>query len=310
MNYLTVKQIATKWKISERQVRTLCSSGRIPGAYKMGWIWSVPDSVEKPADIRRTKDKNQHQSEVLFAPVQFKGIETKKLLLDQNRPLPQNTLQSLHENIIVEWTYNSNAIEGNTLTISETRVVLEGITIGGKSIREHLEVMNHKDAILYLEELVKNEEQLSEWTIKNLHCLILKKIDDNNAGKYRGENVLISGARHRPPEHFLVKENMERLVESYSGAWQKLHPVERASLLHGEFVKIHPFIDGNGRTARLLMNFELMKSGYPPTIIKAEMRPTYYDALDSAHTTGDYTAFIALVSGCVETSLDLWLSLL
>ncbi len=240
----------------------------------------------------------------------FKAIDKKKKLLEGHRPFPKHTLKSLRENMLVEWTYNSNAIEGNTLTISETKVVLEGITVGGKSMREHLEVINHKYAIIFLEGLVKNNEPLSEWNIKNLHRLVLKNIDDENAGEYRCENVVISGAKHRPPEHFLIKEHMERMVAECNEKWQQLHPIERAALLHGEFVKVHPFIDGNGRTARLLLNFELMKGGYPPTIIKAEMRPKYYDALDLAHTTGDYSKFVELVAECVETSLDLWLSVL
>jgi Fic family protein len=161
-------------------------------------------------------------------------------------------------------------LEGNTLTMSETRVVLERVTIGGKSIREHLEVINHKDAILYLKELVQSGDPLTEWNIKNLHRLVLKNIDDENAGLYRHENVLISGAKHRPPQHFLVKEQMEQNASRYNGEWQILHQVERAAWLYGEFVKIHPVLDGNGRTARLLMNFELMKSGFPPTVIRAE----------------------------------------
>lgn len=247
--------------------------------------------------------------EVGLGKMSFEVIDKKKEQLDKVRPLPKHTLKSLRENVLVEWTYNTNAIEGNTLTISETKVVLEGITIGGKSIREHLEVINHKDAILFLEELVHKDEPLSERNIKDLHRLVLKNIDNENAGVYRHENVIISGAKHRPPEHFLVKEQMEGMVAKYNEKWQKLHPIDRAALLHGEFVKIHPFVDGNGRTARLLLNFELMKCGYPPAIIKAEMRPEYYDALDLAHTTGDYGRFVQLVAGCVETSLDLWLSL-
>lgn len=239
----------------------------------------------------------------------FEAIDKKREELEKYRPLPKNTLKSLRENMLVEWTYNTNAIEGNTLTISETKVVLEGITIGGKSIREHLEVINHREAILFLEELVNKNEPFSERNIKDLHRLVLKNIDNENAGIYRHENVIISGAKHRPPEHFLIKEQMERLVADYNNHWREKHPIERAALLHGEFVKIHPFIDGNGRTARLLLNFELMKNGYPPAIIKAEMRPEYYDSLDQAHNSGDYDKFVQLVAGCVETSLDLWLSL-
>lgn len=238
----------------------------------------------------------------------FEAIDLKKHMLDKSRPLSRHTLKSLRENVLVEWTYNSNAIEGNTLTISETKVVLEGITVGGKTIREHLEAINHRDAILFLEELVKKNDLLTEWNIKNIHHLVLKNIDNENAGRYRTENVIISGAKHRPPEHYLVKEQMEQLVKNCNGTWQKLHPVKRATLLHSEFVKIHPFVDGNGRTARLLLNFELMKKGYPPIIIKKEIRSQYYDALDMAHTTGNHEIFTKLVAGCVEASLDLWLS--
>ncbi|MDD4753400.1 MAG: Fic family protein [Desulfitobacteriaceae bacterium] len=238
----------------------------------------------------------------------FELIDKKKKQLDEKRPLPVNTVNSLRENMLVEWTYNSNAIEGNTLTISETKVVLEGITIGGKSVKEHLEAINHKAAIIYLEKLVEKKANISEWDIKNIHQLVLKNIDDKNAGAYRNENVIISGAKHKPPRHFLIKEQMDNLISHYNGEWQRLHPIERASLLHGEFVKIHPFIDGNGRTARLLLNFELMKAGFPPVIIRKEMRVEYYDSLDLAHTTSDYTNFINLVSRCAEESLDLWLS--
>lgn len=309
MKYMTIKEASEKWNISERRVRTLCNEGRLDGAFRMGWIWSIPEMLEKPVDARTTRHMIEREPEVRFEKMSFEVIDQKKKQLDQLRPLSKHTLKSLRENMLVEWTYNSNAIEGNTLTISETKVVLEGITIGGKSIREHLEVINHKDAILFLEELAQKDEPLSEWNIKNLHRMVLKNIDDENAGAYRHENVVISGAKHRPPEHFLVKEHMERMLAEYNGQWLKLHPIVRAALLHGEFVKIHPFVDGNGRTARLLLNFELMKCGYPPAIIKAEIRPEYYNVLDLAHTTGDYGKFVELVARCVETSLDLWLSL-
>lgn len=239
----------------------------------------------------------------------FTDIDAKKRKLESIRPLPKHTVQSLREHLLLEWTYTSNAIEGNTLTLSETRVVLEGMTVGGKTMREHLEVINHRDAILFVEELAQSGQNLTDWHIRNLHRLVLKAIDDENAGAYRTENVLISGAKHRPPEHFLVKQQMDDLIKQLNEEWIRLHPIERAALLHGEFVKVHPFIDGNGRTARLLMNFELMKAGFPPAIIEASSRPRYYDALDLAHTTGDYSPFIMLVAECADKSLDLWLSM-
>jgi len=192
----------------------------------------------------------------------------------------------------------------------DDKVVLEGITIGGKSMVEHLEAINHRGAILFVEDLIANREPLSEWDIKNIHALILKEIDNINAGKYRRDNVVISGAKHIPPKHYEIGNLMQKLVAEYQNEWKAFHPVVRAALVHGEFVKIHPFIDGNGRTSRLLLNFELMKNGYPPIIIKNEERTRYYDVLDLAHTTMNYEPFIELVSKLVIESEKLWLSLL
>ena len=240
----------------------------------------------------------------------FQEIDVKKRQLDQARPLPANSVKSLLNHVLIDWTYNSNAIEGNTLTISETKVVLEGMTVGGKTMREHLEVINHRDAITYLEEIVQKHERLTEWTIKSIHRLVLKGIQDDNAGVYRKENVLIGGASHRPPDHVAVQELMERFVETVETEWSTIHPIERAARVHAEFVKIHPFIDGNGRTSRLLMNYELMKAGFPPAVIKAIDRARYYDTLDLAHTKGDHEPFIQLVSDSVDESLNLWLSVI
>lgn len=238
----------------------------------------------------------------------FKVINEKKAKLDAARPLPIYTLKSLREKLLLEWTYNTNAIEGNTLTMNETKIVLEGITVGGKTMREHLEVINHRDAISYVEELVQKKESLSEWQIKNLHRLVLKGIDDQHAGVYRTEQVFIAGAKHTPPAHYLIQEKMEQLMKWYHQEGITLHPVVRGAMLHAIFVGIHPFVDGNGRTSRLLLNLELMKDGFPPVIIKVENRLAYYESLDKAHTTDDYQDFIALVEREVEDSLDLYIS--
>lgn len=237
-------------------------------------------------------------------------INKKKACLDALRPLPTFTLKSLREKLLLEWTYNSNAIEGNTLTINETKVVLEGITVGGKTMREHLEVINHRDAIIYVEEIVHKEEKLSEWQIKNLHRLVLKGIIDEYAGVYRDQQVFISGAKHTTPVQFLIHEKVEQLMDWYNTEGSQLHPVVRGAMLHAIFVGIHPFIDGNGRTSRLLLNLELMKDGYPPVIIKVENRLSYYEALDKARTTQDYGDFIQLVAAEVNDSLDLYLSVM
>ncbi|TDX44400.1 Fic family protein [Orenia marismortui] len=241
----------------------------------------------------------------------FKEIDRKKKIIEEKRPLPKNTLKSIREKLFLEWTYNSNAIEGNTLTLSETKVVLEdGITIGGKTLKEHLEVINHKEAIMYMEDIIRENEDLSERQIKSIHHLILKGIDDENAGRYRREKVVISGATHIPPSPIRIAEQMEGLVKWYYEGGQDLHTVERASKLHTDFVKIHPFIDGNGRTARVLLNFELMKNGYPIIIIKNEDRAKYYESLDKAHITEDYSDFVKLIGNALNRSLDLYLKLI
>ncbi|WP_035375538.1 Fic family protein [Haploplasma axanthum] len=240
----------------------------------------------------------------------FKVIDNKKKVIDSHRPFSQNINKQLRSKLVVEWTYNSNAIEGNTLTLSETKVVLEnGITIKGKPLKDHLESINHKEAIEYIEALVSKNIGLSEYEIKAIHHLILKEVDSANAGKYRNENVLISGAKHLPPSYLNVSLEMQKFIDKYQNM-SKTHPLVRACFLHGEFVKIHPFVDGNGRTARLLMNFELIKSGYPPVVIKTEDRAEYYDALDRAHTTNDYTDFIKMIVDLVNESEDLYLYLI
>jgi Fic family protein len=239
-----------------------------------------------------------------FTVNRFANLDHLKSLLDQHRPLPSAIVKNLQEELILRWTYNSNAIEGNTLTLQETKVALEGITIGGKTMREHFEAINHKEAILYVEALVQENEPLTEWEIKSIHSLVLKNIDDSNAGKYRNTNVLISGATHRPPDHLNVSDNMAAFINWYQNEAQILHPVERAARVHADFVGIHPFIDGNGRTSRLLMNLELMKSGFPPIVIKVEDRLEYYKALDEAHTTENYEPFIDLIAKASQQSFE------
>ncbi|MCK5762646.1 MAG: Fic family protein [Clostridiales bacterium] len=305
MPYLSVNEVSKKWGITDRRVRVLCSEGRIEGATKIGRSWSIPENAVKPIDGREIQN-----IKYIGLNYDFRKIDELKMKIDSYRPLPINVAKSFHDKLIVEWTYNSNAIEGNTLTLSETKVVLEGITVGGKSIVEHLETINHKEAILFIEDLIGDEEQLTGWNLKNIHTLILKEIDNDNAGRYRSENVLISGAKYVPPKHYELDYLMQKLMKEYQKEWNEYHPVIKATLLHGEFVKIHPFVDGNGRTARLLLNFELMKYGYTPVIIKNERRAEYYDVLDLAHTTMNYGPFIRLVSEFVIESEELWLSIL
>ncbi len=234
----------------------------------------------------------------------FSHLDVLKTKLDSLRPLPSAALRNIHEDLVLRLTYHSNAIEGNTLTLQETKVVLEGITVGGKTLREHFEAINHRDAILYVEEIVQRQEPFSEWQIRNIHRLILKNIDDENAGRYRIINVTIAGARHVPPDFLHMQEEMSRLVAWYFNEAQALHPVEQAAQLHADFVKIHPFVDGNGRTARLLMNLELLKRGFPAVVLPVERRLAYYETLDRAHVEDDYEPFLQLIAECVEAGFE------
>ena len=308
MNYMTTKEAVEKWNISERRIRQLLAEDRIEGAVKVGNSWNIPIDAAKPVDKRIIKPDDSNFIIDLKEDF-FSEVDKLKEMLDKKRPLSKETIKSLKESVNLEWTYNSNGIEGNTLTLRETQVVLEGITVGGKSIKEHLEAINHEKAILYLDEIVKDENPITEWNIKNIHQLILKDIDNENAGRYRKENVTIKGAIHIPPDYLKIPELMEKLILTYN-TWSGYHPIIRASLLHGELVKIHPFIDGNGRTSRLFMNLDLMNSGYNPVIIKKESRLKYYEALDKAHTTGNYTDFVKLVTKLEVEMLKKYLELL
>lgn len=308
MEFMTTKEAVKKWNISERRIRQLLQEGRIEGALKNGNSWNIPIDAIKPVDKRVIKAYNLDFI-IDLEDNYFNEMDKLKRELDSKRPVPKETLRSLEDSINLEWTYNSNGIEGNTLTLRETQVVLEGITVGGKSIKEHLEAINHEKAILYLKDLVKEDNPITEWNIKGIHQLVLKDIDDENAGRYRRENVTIKGAIHIPPDYLKVPELMEKLVLNYKN-WNNFHPIIQAALLHGELVKIHPFIDGNGRTSRLLMNLDLMNHGYNPVIIKKEDRLEYYEALDKAHTTGDYTDFVKLITKLEIEILKKYLELL
>ena len=234
-------------------------------------------------------------------------LENKKTQLDQLRPLPTAVAAHLRDQIQLEWIYNSNAIEGSTITLPETRLILEtGMTVGGKSLREHFEVINHRDAIEYVEELVKSAEPISPFHVRQIHKLVLSRIDDDNAGCYRQTQVRIAGTSFMPPESWLVPNLMTEWGEWLAAREETGRPVETAALAHHRLAAIHPFIDGNGRTARLVMNLVLMRAGYPPTVIERINRRQYYRVLEQADA-GKPAPLVNFVGRAVERSLNLYL---
>jgi len=238
----------------------------------------------------------------------FKDSTLLKEELQNFRPLPELAIKKLREYDRFEEIYNSNAIEGNTMTKLETKLILEeGLTISGKSMKEHLEVVNLSVAVDFIEEVVLNNVLLTEQLIQQIHQIVLQGVDGGKgeAGKYRTYGVYISGSEHFPPNALKVKEAMEKLIVWSETDKDKLHPIAYAALLHQKFVNIHPFGDGNGRTARLLMNFALTSAGYPPVHIKAteKSRSSYYEALKVAHISRNTHMFILLVKNLVDDKI-------
>lgn len=301
MEYMKVAQAAEQWGISSRRVRILCQQGKIEGAVQEGRFYRIPVDAVKPADGRKLRHKSISEQYMSL----FSKIDALKEQLNQRRPLTAGELQRFRDEFLVEYTYNSNAIEGNTLTLQETALVLEGVTIDRKPLKDHLEAVGHKDAFLYVQELVKDKIPFSETVIKQIHTLVL--IDrPEDRGIYRRIPVRIMGAYHTPPEPVLVPEKMEKLVKEFTNT--KMHPIESAALFHLKFEGIHPFVDGNGRTGRLILNLFLMQNGYPPINVKFSDRKRYYEAFDVYYRDGDTGAMIEMVAEYAEERLRQFLT--
>lgn len=303
--YMSVKEAAEKWNISDRRVRALCETEKIVGVIKEGNSYKIPYDSMKPMDGRRQKGK------VIAKEYQelFSRIESKKEELSRRRPLTQGELKRLQEEFLLEFTYNSNAIEGNTLTLQETAMVLEGITIDKKPLKDHLEAVGHKEAFEYVQELIAQKESFSERMIKEIHSLVLMAQREDR-GVYRKIPVKIMGAENEPPQPYMVPVLMEQLIQEHKEQKKKMHLIEAVARFHLEFEGIHPFIDGNGRTGRLLLNFELMQAGYLPINVKFADRRKYYEAFRSYHMEQNAEPMILLIGGYVEEELDKYLAIL
>ena len=294
--FLTVKHASEKWGISDRRIRVLCSEGKIPGAYREGRRWKIPVDAKKPAD-GRYKSKESLLSQ----------IDRKKVELDSRRPLTAGEFARLNEEFIVEYTYNSNAIEGNTLTLRETDLVLRGLTIDSKPLKDHMEAVGHKEAFDFVSELVKDNVPISEGIIKQIHYLVLADKREDR-GVYRRVPVHIMGAQHEPVQSYLIEPKMEQLLYNFAASTE--HIVTKLARFHIEFEGIHPFIDGNGRTGRLLVNLELMKSGLPPIDIKFTDRIAYYNAFDEYYVKHNHSLMENLFAGYINARLDMYLDML
>lgn len=303
MEHITVKQASERWGISDRRVRALCKDGRIQGVIRKGRSYLIPADTLKPIDGRSLRGKEiPEQYAALFV-----AVDEMKAELDRRRPFTSGELKHLQDEFLVEFTYNSNAIEGNTLTLQETALALDGVTIDQKPLKDHLEAVGHRDAFLYVVSLVSEKVPVSERIIREIHALVLiDRAEDK--GVYRRIPVKIMGAHNEPPQPNLVPVQMEWLIAQLSG--DNRHIIETAALFHLNFEGIHPFIDGNGRTGRLILNLMLMQAGYPPIDVKFCDRRKYYACFDCYYRDNDASSMVNMVGEYVKERLSLYLSLL
>ena len=238
----------------------------------------------------------------------FERLYEKLAVLQKSRPLPSIALQKIKEALSFEWTYNSNSIEGNTLTLRETQMVLqEGITIKGITLREHFEAKNHENAINHLYSIINADYKLKSIDILSLHGLVLRSIEDDFAGRIRTGGVRITGANFVPPNATKVSDLLDELIDFVNSNPLNLNDIELATVFHHKLVWIHPFFDGNGRTVRLAMNLLLMRKGFPPAIILKNDRKKYYEALNQANG-GNYQKLTLLMCQALERTLNIYIS--
>ncbi len=303
MEYMKVSEAAQKWGLSPRRVRVLCTENRIDGVIQKGKLYWIPADAEKPDDARATKSAKAVLKRTLAE------IDRRMVELSERRPLTRGEVERLRDEFLVEYTYNSNAIEGNTLTLQETAMVLEGVTIDQKPLKDHLEAIGHRDAFQYVETLVRDKTELSEYAIKCIHSLVLMDRPEDK-GVYRRIPVRIMGAFHEPPQPYLVEPMMNDLILNHQQRKSAMSVIEAAALFHLDFEGIHPFIDGNGRTGRLLMNLELMQNGYPAIDVKFTDRRRYYEAFDAYYRSGSAEPMTRMVAEYVNERLGQYLRIL
>lgn len=291
MEYIKVSKAAEKWGISPRRVRLLCAEGKIDGVVRKGKLYMIPENAKKPLDGRCSRTNLLQQ------------IERKRDRLASLRPLTQGEVERLAQEFLIDFTYNSNAIEGNTLTLKETAMVLEGMTVDQKPLKDHLEAVGHRDAFLYVQDIASKEIPLSESVIKSIHSLVLMNRPEDK-GVYRRIPVHIMGAYTEPVQPYLIEPKMIELLKVNEERKNTMTVIERVALFHLEFEGIHPFIDGNGRTGRLILNLDLIRNGYPPINVKFRDRKRYYDAFDAFYRNNNSKPMIDIIAEYVDKRID------
>ena len=297
MEYIKVSEAAAKWGLSARRVRILCAEGRIGGVVRKGNLYMIPVDALRPSDGRSQRTATSGHKSLL------KQIDQLKSNLSQFRPFTPAETDALRQEFIVEHTYNSNAIEGNTLTLQETQLVLQGITIDQKPLKDHLEAVGYKEAYEYMEQLAREQRELTLHEICAIHSLVLADRQEDR-GRFRRVPVRIAGALTTPVQPYQIEPMMSALLADMDTLYHHLHVVEKAALFHLRFEAIHPFIDGNGRTGRLLMNLQLIKAGYPPVNVKFSDRRRYYQAFDDYARTGSPDMMTTLIAEYLEQRLQ------
>ena len=274
MDFMTTKEAVKKWNISERRIRKLLKDERITGAIKIGNSWSIPVNATKPVDKRsiKTEDKELEYN-----------LDATKLIEIENLKVKQTNINK----IFLNWIYYSNKLEGNTLSKEEINIVLNNITVAGKTIEEHQEIINYKNAIEYITKSLNSENKITEDYLITIHKLISKNIDTENAGIYRIENI------NNGKDYSLIQELIKKQISNYNELNQPV--IIKAIILHSELLKICPFKNNNRKTAQLLLNLILLHNDYYPVFITEKYQKEYLFFLENAHSTGNYTNLINLI---------------
>ena len=297
MEYIKVSETAARWGISARRVRILCAEGRIGGVIRKGNLYMIPAEALRPSDGR------SHRAPVASLSEQLEHIDQLKKELSNYHPLSPAETEALRQEFILEHTYDSNAIEGNTLTLQETQLVLQGITIDRKPLKDHLEVVGYKEAYEYMEQLAREQQELNSHEICAIHSLVLADRKEDR-GRWRRVAAHIEGALTTPAQPYQIEPMMSALLADMGTLYRQLHIVEKVALFHLRFEGIHPFIDGNGRTGRLLMNLQLLQAGFPPINVTFADRHRYYDAFDDYAQSGSPKAMTTLIANYLEQRLE------